>query len=79
MDTSVGGARSPALGATSINILNNDRSVDADVATFVAGDWLAVGHPTEGEVFRVESATDSVVRLTVDYTPEGASLSFESL
>jgi hypothetical protein len=54
--------------------------VDADVATFVAGDWLAVGHPAEGEVFRVESATDSVVRLgTVDYTPEGASLSFESL
>jgi len=84
LDTTLGGARQPTLGSQSIMVNRFDTSVNPLVAELVEGDWISVGHPYEGEVFRVfysaENYTDGVIYLAdkVD-AKEPASLSFKSL
>jgi hypothetical protein len=70
LDTVVGGAPDPELGSSIIYIVNADRSTNINVGLLVEGDWVMIGHPTEGEMFRVYSNANSILTLaaSVDLT-----------
>jgi hypothetical protein len=80
LDTIVGGALNPVMGAISLTIQNADRSLNTNVGELNTGDYLMIGHPIDGEVFRVFSNANSLVTLaSVDDVTAYASLSIKSL
>ena len=80
LDTTVGGAASPTMGSAQLTIQNNDLSVNGNTAMLSVGDWVMVGHPTAGEVFRVKTAGTTTIQLaTVDDLTAPASLTYTSL
>ena len=59
-------------------------SVDSEAISLEEGDWIMVGHPRDGEIFRVHKSpnneTDGIVYLTTkDDSKVRTSLSFASL
>ena len=80
LDTTVGGAASPPMGATSLSVTNRDLTPNGNVARLAVGDWVMVGHPTAGEPFRVRTAGAATIGLgsAVDYAVP-ASLTFTAL
>jgi hypothetical protein len=80
LDTTVGGVTNPTMGSTLLTIQNRDVSVNGNTAMLAVGDWVMVGHPTAGEVFRVKTAGAATVELA---TPAdiavSASLTYTSL
>eukprot|EP01036_Dinobryon_divergens_P038145 gene38145-50017_t len=80
LDTFVGGAYNPTMGSSFLHIMNYDRSNNADVIQLKQGDWVMVGHPTEGEVFRVRvNDSLSVLLSTATDVAIPASLTIKSL
>lgn len=80
LDTIVGGAPSPELGSVTLTIQNADKSLNTNVGLLNAGDYLMIGHPIDGEVFRVFSNANSLVTLaSVDDVTAYASLSIKAL
>jgi len=82
LDTSVGGSTDPILGSDTITIANYDGTVNANVAQLSYGDWIMIGHPVLGEVFRVSNlnpATKVIQLGTVSDPSVQASLSFTAL
>jgi hypothetical protein len=65
LNTFLGGAYEPKLGDTSITIANVDGSFNPRVSNVSTGDWIRIGHPTDGETFRVGSiSSDNYLQLT---------------
>ena len=81
LDTSVGQTNSPLLGSSSIVIEFGDGALNLNAtSSLFAGDWLSIGHPIEGEVFRILNNVNSVLSLgTVTDPTIAASISFASL
>ena len=80
MDTTVGGSTSPLMGSSLLTIQNRDTSTNANTGRLSVGDWVSVGHPTAGEVFRVKTAGITTVELsTVADVTVSASLTHAAL
>ena len=80
LDTVVGGAPSPIMGSSILNVQLEDGSLNVNVGYLVRGDRIMVGHPFEGEVFRVYSNYNSMLTLaSSDDVTAIASLSIASL
>ena len=63
LDTVVGGAQGPTMGASYVNVqqladsVAGNNEAHPELIKLDAGDWVMVGHPTDGEVFRVQGRT----------------------
>lgn len=69
-DTMLGQVNSPLKGSSVITIAYDDSSSNPITSSIAVGDWLMVGHPVTGEVFRVSANSNSMLTLA---TPFGAS------
>lgn len=80
LDTIVGGAPRPVMGSNYLTIQNADSSLNTNVGLLNTGDFLMVGHPVDGEMFRVFSNVGSTLTLAsnADVTAT-ASLSIKAL
>jgi hypothetical protein len=68
------------MGSSLLTIQNRDLSVNGNTARLAVGDWVMVGHPSAGEVFRIKTAGVTTVELatTADITI-AASLTYAAL
>jgi len=63
LDTYLGGAKDPVVGSNALYVTTLDGNFIELLDNLEVGDWVAVGHPTEGEVFRVKSRESSMLAL----------------
>lgn len=63
LDTVVGGIQNPALGQSVITVVHADGSLNPNVQQLSYGDWLMVGHPATGEVFRIQGVSSQHITL----------------
>jgi hypothetical protein len=77
----LGGLTDPIMGANNIYITNgNGAAINANVQLLQTGDWIMIGHPINGEMFRVlkNKSPEIVLGSVIDPTIS-ASLSINSL
>ena len=78
LDTHIGGVENMKIGAYELIIIDPDTD-NKVLAALNKGDWIAVGHPTDGEVFRVRETTSNTIKLgTVEDYTVPASVSINS-
>jgi len=81
LDTSLGGCPAPLIGQQSITVYKGDAtnviSASSIIANLSVGDYISLGHPIDGEVFRVLSTSSNMIYLgTIENPTLPASLSY---
>lgn len=84
LDTIVGGAVNPRLGSSILTIQNADRSINTNVNYLNIGDYIMIGHPVDGEVFRIytKNSNSSILSLApnqIGPVAASASITIKSL
>lgn len=90
LDSSVGGCKNAYFGSGYLDMVPGFAAfntypggVNSAVATLLPGDWISVGHPVDGEVFRVLKGSDTSLSqlqlATAGDASVPASLSLSSL